>query len=496
MRVPACVLVRTCESGCIKIEEALVAALVPCPLGTAATTADTAAAATNNNAAGAEAGEGGERGEAGGSGGGEAPWVLVSEDGGSAELEREAKKKKGEAQDRDDEANAALQAALFRQIGQGGAGEGRNGGKGTGGENVASLSGGRSGVGEAEGDEGGLDPALKAAVERQKQERVSLLFPFICSLCCRWEGGREGGNVCDREMVKVVRACACANDASTHATVQQPWAMPHDTHARMHVQELIKQRIKDERQRGGATKSSGTSAPSNMIPVSAGDGAPGSGASGGSGVFLGGGGRSGGGRLTGLAIPRLEGEERGEEGGELGPRGAVGSAEVGDGCGDRGEENAGGHGADIAAGEGAGETQGLNARSTIAGSPTAEAKEGASGDGADVRDGRVRLLDDAALEARDAGVWFSPDETSKRVSSHVSATASSVVGAGRGGRVLSENELRAMGRWGEEVACKVLAERQDLCEVAWVNAQAESGLPYDITLRSKQDPQQVEGVRR
>jgi hypothetical protein len=101
------------------------------------------------------------------------------------------------------------------------------------------------------------------------------------------------------------------------------------------------------------------------------------------------------------------------------------------------------------------------------------------------------LLEDPTLEASDAGVWFGHHEISRRVSSNVSSSVSGLVGASRAGRVLSEQELRAMGRWGEEVASKVLAERDDLCDVVWVNAHAETGHPYDITLRSKQDPQQV-----
>ena len=264
----------------------------------------------------------------------------------------------------------------------------------------------------------------------------------------------------------------------------------------MHVQELIKQRIKDERHRG-------TGAPSNMIPVSTEEDVQGARASSNSGVFLGGGGRSGGGRLTGLAIPQFGGEE----GGEMRARGGKGnedvvdesvpSSPVVDGSGGAGEEGNDTHGSEIAAAEGARDGEGQDGS---AGTQAVGAKEGGGGGGAEDPDRRERLhstplLEDAELEARDAGVWFGHHEISRRVSSNVSSSVSGLVGAARAGLVLSEQELRAMGRWGEEVACKVLAERNDLCEVVWVNAHAETGHPYDITLRSKQDPQQVRARR-
>ena len=55
----------------------------------------------------------------------------------------------------------------------------------------------------------------------------------------------------------------------------------------------------------------------------------------------------------------------------------------------------------------------------------------------------------------------------------------------------SEDHLRAIGRWGEEVATPVLSELEDLCEAKWVNAEVERCMPYDIISQQKNDPHTV-----
>ena len=140
------------------MEEDEVSALVPRP--------PSAAVLLEGKTSGAEAGGDAEICQEGDCGG-EVPWVLVSEDAFSSQLGKEAEK--SDAHDVDNQANASVHAALFRQIGRGAAGEG---GGGVVRESAASVPSGRGVLEESARDGGGLDPTLKAAVERQKKERV------------------------------------------------------------------------------------------------------------------------------------------------------------------------------------------------------------------------------------------------------------------------------------------------------------------------------------
>ena len=109
------------------------------------------------------------------------------------------------------------------------------------------------------------------------------------------------------------------------------------------------------------------------------------------------------------------------------------------------------------------------------------------------------MLDDPA-DLTDSGVWISQGEECAEVASHVHVphalqplikAAVSRGSNGRGQLAASEEELRLIGRWGEEVAFKVLSARQDVCDVVWMNATLEKGFPYDITLRLKDDAEEV-----
>ena len=156
--VLVCVLVYVCVSGCIKMEEHQVSDLVPRPpSATVLVEGKTSAAETGGDPEICQEGDGS----------GEVPWVLMSEDVFSSQLGKVAEK--SDAHDVDNEANAAAQAELFRQIGRGAAGEG---GGGVVRESAASVPSGRGVLEESARDGGGLDPTLKAAVERQKKERV------------------------------------------------------------------------------------------------------------------------------------------------------------------------------------------------------------------------------------------------------------------------------------------------------------------------------------
>ena len=79
------------------------------------------------------------------------------------------------------------------------------------------------------------------------------------------------------------------------------------------------------------------------------------------------------------------------------------------------------------------------------------------------------LLDDPALESTDAGVSVLQVRNIQ----------------------ISEGHLRAIGRWGEEVATQVLSEWEDVREVKWVNAVVERCMPYDIISQQKNDPHTV-----
>ena len=151
------------------MEEDQVSALVPRP--------PSAVVLMEGKTSGAETGGDAEICQEG-DGSGEVPWVLVTEDVFSSQLGKEAEK--SDAHDVDNEANAAVQAALFRQIGRGAAGE-RGGGVVR--ESAAPMASGRGVFEESAHDGGGLDPTLKAAVERQKKERVRLCSAVFVALC-------------------------------------------------------------------------------------------------------------------------------------------------------------------------------------------------------------------------------------------------------------------------------------------------------------------------
>jgi len=154
------------------VEEDEVSALVPRP--------PSAAVLLEGKTSGAEAGGDAEICQEGDCGG-EVPWVLVSEDAFSSQLGKEAEK--SDAHDVDNQANASVHAALFRQIGRGAAGEG---GGGVVRECAASVPSGRGVFEESAPDGGGgLDPTLKAAVERQKKERVRFSSAVFVALCVR-----------------------------------------------------------------------------------------------------------------------------------------------------------------------------------------------------------------------------------------------------------------------------------------------------------------------
>ena len=170
-RVLVCVLVYVCVSGCIKMEEHQVSDLVPRPpSATVLVEGKTSAAETGGDPEICQEGDGS----------GEVPWVLVSEDAFSSQLGKEAEK--SDAHDVDNQANASVHAALFRQIGRGAAGEG---GGGVVRECAASVPSGRGVLEESARDGGGLDPTLKAAVERQKKERVRFSSAVFVALCVR-----------------------------------------------------------------------------------------------------------------------------------------------------------------------------------------------------------------------------------------------------------------------------------------------------------------------
>jgi len=54
--------------------------------------------------------------------------------------------------------------------------------------------------------------------------------------------------------------------------------------------------------------------------------------------------------------------------------------------------------------------------------------------------------------------------------------------------LVSEADLKFIGKWGEQIAFKVFTEQAIFQDILWVNSEEESGEPYDITLHLKDNP--------
>jgi len=97
------------------------------------------------------------------------------------------------------------------------------------------------------------------------------------------------------------------------------------------------------------------------------------------------------------------------------------------------------------------------------------------GDGASRR--AVLPQDLQALAMEDGDVW----ESRELLDADVAGLAAPAALAG----------LKEIGKWGEEVAFKVLVDEKEFVDVCWMNAEVEQGEPYDITLRLRDSPEQV-----